>query len=80
VPGGSFANRRFCETHLHVAPDLDPLLVDLFSDAQTNGGLLLAVAPDQAETFLECLQGHGIHAAAIGAVSGQSPGSIRLEP
>jgi selenide,water dikinase len=80
VPAGSFANRRFCEKHLLVAPGLDPLLVDLFSDAQTNGGLLLAVAPDQAEDFLDCLKGHGFHAAAIGAVTGQTPGNIRLEP
>ena len=80
VPGGSFANRRFCEKHLQVAAGIDPLLVDLFSDAQTNGGLLLAVAPDQAEAFLDCLKGHGIHAAAIGAVTGQAPGRIRLEP
>jgi selenide,water dikinase len=80
VPGGSFANRRFCEKHLRVAPSLDPLLVDLFSDAQTNGGLLLAVAPDRAEALLDCLQGQGIHAAAIGAVTGQAPGKIRLEP
>jgi selenide,water dikinase len=79
VPAGSFANRRFCEKHLQLAAGLDPLLVDLFSDAQTNGGLLLAVAPDQAEAFLDCLQGHGIRAAAIGAVTGQAPGRIRLE-
>jgi selenide,water dikinase len=80
VPGGSFANRRFCENHLQVAPGLDPLLVDLFSDAQTNGGLLLSVAPDRAEAFLDCLQEHVSHAAAIGAVTGQAPGRIRLEP
>jgi len=80
VPGGSFANRRFCEKHLQVAAGIDPLLVDLFSDAQTNGGLLLAVAPDRAEAFLECLKGHGIHAAAIGEVTGQAPGRIRLGP
>jgi selenide,water dikinase len=79
VPAGSFANRRFCETHLQVAAGLDPLLVDLFSDAQTNGGLLLAVAPDQAGPFLDCLQSHGINAAAIGEVTGQAPGRIRLE-
>jgi selenide,water dikinase len=80
VPGGSFANRRFCEKHLQVAAGIDPLLVDLFSDAQTNGGLLLAVAPDRAEAFLECLKGHGIHAALVGAVTDQTPGRIRLEP
>jgi selenide,water dikinase len=80
VPGGSFANRRFCDQHLQVAAGIDPLLVDLFSDAQTNGGLLLAVAPDQAEAFLDCLQDQGIRAAAIGEVTGQVPGKIRLEP
>jgi hypothetical protein len=37
------------------------------------------VAPDQAEAFLDCLKEHGIHAAAVGAITGQSPGSIRLE-
>ncbi len=80
MPAGSFANRRFCEKHLTVAPDLDPLLVDLFSDAQTNGGLLLAVAPDQAQSFLDCLQGHDLFAAAIGEVTRSGPGKIRLEP
>jgi selenide,water dikinase len=80
LPAGSFANRRFCEQHLIVAAGLDPLLVDLFSDAQTNGGLLLAVVPDQAESFLHCLQGHGILAALIGAVTASGPGKIRLEP
>jgi selenide, water dikinase len=80
VPAGSFANRNFCTKSLTVAPGIDPLLVDLFSDAQTNGGLLLALAPGRVEAFLDCLQEHGIHAAAIGAVTGQAPGSIRLEP
>lgn len=80
VPAGSFANRRFCEKHLQMASDLDPLLVVLFSDAQTNGGLLLAVAPDQAPPFLDCLKRHGLQAARIGAVTGQAPGRIRLEP
>ena len=80
VPAGTFANRNFCARSLAVATGVDPLLVDLCSDAQTNGGLLLAVAPDQAEALLDCLLGHGIHAAAIGAVTGQAPGSIRLEP
>jgi selenide,water dikinase len=80
IPAGSFANRRFCDQHLQVAPGIDPVLVDLFSDAQTNGGLLIALAPDQAPPFLECLKAHGIHAAGIGAVTGKAPGRIRLEP
>jgi len=80
LPAGSFANRRFCAKHLQAAPDIDPLLVDLFSDAQTNGGLLLAIPPDQARALLECLQSHGIHPVLIGEVTGEGQGRIRLEP
>jgi len=80
LPAGSFANRRFCAKHLQAAPDIDPLLVDLFSDAQTNGGLLLAIPPDQAQALLECLQSHGIHPVLIGEVTGEGQGRIRLEP
>jgi selenide, water dikinase len=80
VPGGSFANRRFCESRVQVAPDIDPLLIDLFSDAQTNGGLLLAVTPDQATPLLDCLREQGSLVALIGAVTGQAPGRIKVEP
>jgi selenide,water dikinase len=80
IPAGSFANRRFCARHLQVAPDIDPLLVDLCSDAQTNGGLLLCVAPGQAAPFLDCLHLHGLNAARLGAVTAQGPGRLRLEP
>ncbi len=80
VPAGSFANRNFCQKSLQVAPDIDPLLVDLFSDAQTNGGLLLAVSPDQGQPVLDCLKLHGTSANLIGAVTGPAPGRIRLEP
>jgi selenide,water dikinase len=37
VPAGSFANRNFCEKSLQVAPGIDPVVVELMSDAQTNG-------------------------------------------
>lgn len=80
VPAGSFANRNFCERSLQVAPGLDAVLVDLLSDAQTNGGLLLAVAPDQVQPFLDCLKRQGISPALIGVVSGASEGTLKLTP
>ncbi len=80
VPAGSFANRNFCANSLQVAPDIDPVLVDLMSDAQTNGGLLLAVSLDQVQTFLDCLKGQSISASLIGEVTGPAPGRIRLKP
>lgn len=80
VPAGSFANRNFCAKNLQVAPGIDPVLVDLMSDAQTNGGLLLAVAPDQMQSLLDCLKRNGVSPALIGEVTGPAAGRIKLEP
>lgn len=80
VPAGSFANRRFCEKHVQVASGLDPMLLDLLSDAQTNGGLLLAVAPAAAEAVAARFQEEGFAAAAVvGEVTAPGKGIIRLE-
>jgi len=80
VPAGTFANRNFCEKSLKLAPGLDPVTLDLLSDAQTNGGLLIAVAPEQAEALLACFHDRGVTAAAlIGEVSGVGGGVIRVE-
>lgn len=79
VPAGSFANRNFCAKSLMVAPDVDPVLLDLLADAQTNGGLLIAAAPEAADTILTALHREGFpHAALIGEVTAAGPGSIRL--
>jgi selenide,water dikinase len=80
VPAGSFANRRFCESHLQTAPGIDPILLDLFSDAQTNGGLLLAVAPAVAGDVVSRFQEEGFAAAAlVGEVTGPGKDIIHLE-
>lgn len=80
VPAGSHANRCFCEPCLFVAPGVDPMLVDICSDAQTNGGLLIAVAPEHAYNLLKRLQNQGITAAArIGEVTASGCGRLRLE-
>ncbi len=45
VPAGSHRNRDFYSHRLVGAEGCDPLLLDLLSDAQTSGGLLIAVGP-----------------------------------
>ena len=80
VPAGTFANRNFCEKSLKVAPGLDAVSLDLLADAQTNGGLLLAVAGEQAQDLLAGLHHRGVAAAAIiGEVTAFGPGAIHLE-
>ncbi len=80
VPAGTFANRNFCEKSLQVTPGLDAVALDLLADAQTNGGLLIAVAGNQAKDLLACLHDRGVVAAAIiGAVTASGLGAIRVE-
>ncbi len=80
IPAGSFANRQFCDRHLQVAPGVDPLLLDLLSDTQTNGGLLLAVAAAAAPYIVRRFQEEGLAAATIvGEVTGPGRGVIRVE-
>jgi selenide,water dikinase len=80
VPAGSFANRRFCEAHLQVAPGVDPVMLDILSDAQTNGGLLLAVESAAAAYVVARFREEGAQVAAIvGEVTGSGQGMIRVE-
>jgi selenide,water dikinase len=80
VPAGTFANRNFCEKSLKIASDLEAVTLDFLADAQTNGGLLIAVAQEQAEGLLTCLHERGITTAAlIGEVTAPGPGALSLE-
>jgi selenide,water dikinase len=79
VPGGSHANRRFCEKHLQIDAQVGQVEVDLLSDAQTSGGLFIAVAPQHGETLMLRLQEQGVEdAAIIGEVTGAGAGRIRV--
>ncbi len=79
VPAGSHANRRFCENHLTLAPGVDAVTADLLSDAQTSGGLFIAIAPKDGETLINRLQDAGVmEATIIGEVTGTGVGRIRV--
>ena len=80
VPAGSFANRRFCESRIQIATGIDPLMSDLLSDAQTNGGLLLAVESAAAPRIVARFKEEGYPATAIvGEVTAPGKGIIRIE-
>jgi selenide,water dikinase len=65
VPGGSFSNRNFCSHQLVGADRIDPMLLDILSDAQTSGGLLISLPEPLAESFLAELKAGGVADAAI---------------
>jgi len=68
VPAGSHRNREFYGSRLVGAEGRDPLLLDLLSDAQTSGGLLIAVAPENAETLEQQFVARNVPVHRIGEV------------
>jgi selenide,water dikinase len=78
VAGGTQRNHAFVSDHVDwgALPDTEQLLL---ADAQTSGGLLLAVAPDAVDTLVAALGRHGTLAAAVvGHLTDGTPGTITI--
>jgi len=67
VPGGSKRNRASIESGTDFG-DLDEVSRILVTDAQTSGGLLLAVSPDRVDDLADRLTADGDEAAVIGRI------------
>lgn len=78
LSGGAARNRAYAGEELRVAPRVDPVLVELFLDSETSGGLLAALPPVKAEEMVRRLveKGHAF-AAVVGEVAPR--GDPRLE-
>ncbi|MBN2537306.1 selenide, water dikinase SelD [candidate division WOR-3 bacterium] len=72
-PDGSVKNYGFIATRADFAEPVPDELRRLLCDAQTSGGLLVAVAPERAERFVDSLRAAGVRkATAIGRVTSGS--------
>lgn len=79
MPAGSFSNRNFCSHHVRTAPSVDPLVLDVLADAQTSGGLLIALPAREASKLVEALKIRGItEAAVIGEAREAEKGAIEI--
>jgi selenide,water dikinase len=80
IPAGSYANRNFCASHVREVGSIDPIYLDIIADAQTSGGLLIALASNEVEQALWDLKVAGIQEAVlIGHVVDRSKGFIELK-
>jgi selenide,water dikinase len=80
APGGTHANYQFLTDFVTYGRDLSKEEKLVLCDAQTSGGLLAAVAPDQANSMLASLQIAGVPTAClIGEIESGSPGRISVE-
>lgn len=79
VPAGSFSNQKYCSKHLEIKPSIDPILLDLLSDAQTSGGLLISIPLEKADLLVHKLKEKGTPAAnIIGEVLTKPAGMIQV--
>lgn len=78
IPSGSHANRMYCATATEHAVSIDEALESLMFDAQTSGGLVLAVPPELVGTVRAALLAAGDLAADIGEVLPSQAGSGSL--
>ena len=79
VPGGTRRNSRDLDPDLDLAPDVGPVTRLLLCDAQTSGGLLIAVPPELWGALSSRLEGHTSVLARIGSLEEGPPGRIRVD-
>lgn len=79
VPGGSKRNLSFVEPHARWDAAISPEERLLLCDAQTSGGLLIAVPPEREEALLAELEARGAPARArLGELWAGPPGSLEI--
>ena len=68
IPAGTYANRKHCACRTFVTPGVDSLRATLVFDAQTSGGLVLAVPSERVDEALERLAALGEPGWPVGRV------------
>ena len=79
VPGGTRRNLDHARKALTMVGDVSALDQLLAADAQTSGGLLIAVSPEKVDDLVARLKEYGTPAAAvIGEITGEGQPGITL--
>lgn len=79
VPAGAYRNRDFAAAHVGVKCHTDTPLEDILYDPQTSGGLLIAVAEQDAQALLNDLKSQLARVEQIGYVTAKGEADIVLE-
>ncbi len=75
LPGAIERNKESCGDRVVASERLPQEMVDICFDAQTSGGLLIAIEQAKAADLLKALHDRGISAATIiGKITGQGHG------
>ena len=79
IPGGTERNREALSPHVSFTTGVHEVIRTLLFDAQTSGGLLIAVPDDRANNLIEALRREKTIAAdQIGRILAGAPGAITV--
>ncbi|HDR05975.1 MAG TPA: selenide, water dikinase SelD [Candidatus Marinimicrobia bacterium] len=78
IPNGSKDNESYVADTVHWDDSISSLQKSVLCDAQTSGGLLIAIAEKDADAMLRALEGSGIKAAQIGHFYEKGEGFIKV--
>lgn len=80
VPVGAHRNKDYYFSRLAGAESCEPVQLDLLSDPQTSGGLLIAVSQDRAELLEQELNSRAVPVYQVGEVIDGPAGMLTLVP
>lgn len=79
IPAGAYRNMDYVKPHLAVMESAEQALVDLISDPQTSGGLLVSLPGGQALELCQRLLEAGLTGAVIGEVMERQETDLIIE-
>jgi selenide,water dikinase len=80
LPGAIERNKESCSQYVTAGHNVTSDMADMCYDAQTSGGLLIAIKKDDAYTFLKNLHDSGVtEAAIVGKIRDKGTGRVFIE-
>jgi selenide,water dikinase len=78
IPAGSYNNREYYLPRVLDGGNISPEDLDILSDPQTSGGLLMAGPAGRIEALLAALAGKGVNGWVVGRVDEAPAGRLRV--
>jgi selenide,water dikinase len=78
IPAGSYNNREYYLPRVLDGGNISPEDLDILSDPQTSGGLLMAVSAGRVDALLAALAGKGVNGWVVGRVDEAPAGRLRV--
>lgn len=78
LPGGLLRNREYLHPSVRIDKGVPIAVADLLFDPQTSGGLLMSVAPEDADAMLDQLKAVCPDARIIGSVAEESVAKVTI--